>query len=83
MYIIKNFDGVNDEHLQKVADHGRIVEAAGGNWDLLEYNGYIYYMAHANTGCSSGAWGTLEYWNKYSREKLQQAIKNYRAQIRH
>lgn len=82
MYRATNFNGIDDANLWDVIDNGQVIEATGGNWDLIEYGGMIYYIAKANTGARSGAWGTLDHFRKHKREQLEHAAERYKKQIK-
>ena len=82
MYRTTNFDGVNDARLWDVIDNGQVIEATGGNWDLIEYGGMVYYLARTTTGAKSGTWGTWDHFRRHQRERLEYAITRYREQIK-
>ena len=82
IYYNVNFDGVHDERIQNVIDHGAIIRRSnGGNWDHFLYNDGVYYIARV-PGCVSGYFSGVQYFKQYMRNTLQKAVDRYRKMNR-
>lgn len=62
-YNLKNFDGRYDARYERVIDEGEILKSEG-NWDLIMFDGLIYYIATAESKAASGYWGTAQHYYK-------------------
>ena len=67
-YYIQNFDGRDDDSLKAVINGGVFLRN-DGNWDLIYFDGTIYYIA-INRDCNSGIFGSVRHYEKTFREKL-------------
>jgi len=63
---IRYYDAKNKKWLQgnEAIKRMKCIRSGNSNWDLyLDEEGWIYYVA-AVPDCSSGFWGTVEYFQK-------------------
>lgn len=70
MYRAIGFNGTHEDSLQAVIDNGTVLETGQGNWNLLEYNGVVYYMALINTTARSGVFGSMDHstaWKSWKK----------------
>lgn len=80
MYYTIGFGGMQDDKLQEVIDNGTLfMYRADGNWDLIEYEGSVYYIAKV-PGCGGGRFGGMTYSQRYRKRELRNAVEQYRKQ---
>lgn len=54
-----NFDQMGaiwSDHARKIIENGVLVANDGNNWDLWEYNGIVYSIPVAGSGCAPSVW---------------------------
>ena len=81
MYFNRDFNGNNSDYIQEIIDNGQILDCLPGNWDHIEHNGKVYYIAKV-AGCGSGTYGSMDYYRKQKREELRNAVERYNNKIK-
>ena len=62
-YCINNFDGKPDNRYREIVDNGTFLRN-DGNWDYILFDGNVYSIALANSGCVCTWFGNLDYFKR-------------------
>lgn len=59
-YNFSEMGGIWCDFARKIVENGLFVANDGNNWDLWEYNGTVYCVPVAGSGCSASVWCSVQ-----------------------